>query len=293
MSKSKDLIKKHTESVAHNTLGNIITVGLSLGGAAVMSWFTAHAAFIFGLPLFVVLIVGVAVFFFLALAAYLIDTIIVRRRRLQAGAIDEPKQLEAFNSELSLLKLDHAEEIEGRSRAFKDLQRKNEVLQERLNDWEKYDWLVSIATTHAQDIDQYVKLDRIERGDMQLNDGVPFVKFGIYVANDSVLDVTLELERGSYILFRGQKLVAPIDVVTDGLRCIKFQTVRCLVIEQRLTREEAHFISGSEARDDAIFFFDRLTLTIKGHRQTPSVTPKRLDMNKGVTLHNEPLTFRP
>jgi hypothetical protein len=292
MSKSKDLIKKHTESVTHNTLGNIITVGLSWGGAAVMSSLAAYSAFLYGLPLYLLIFWGAVVFLIFAAALNFIHLFIVRRRRLQAGAFDEPKQLEALNGELSLLKLDHAEEIEGRSRAFKDLQRKNEVLQERLNDWEKYDWLVSIATTHAQDIDQYVKLDRIELGDMQLNDGVPFVKFGIYVANDSILDVTLELERGSYILFRGQKLVAPIDIVTDGLRCIKFQTVRCLVIEQRLTREEAHFISGSEATDDAIFFFDRLTLTIKGHRQPPSVTPKRLDMNKGVTLHNEPLTFR-
>jgi hypothetical protein len=64
-----------------------------------------------------------------------------------------------------------------------------------------------------------------------------------------------------------------------------------LVIEQRLSREEAHYISSSEAREDAIFYLDTLKLTIKAERKQPPVEPKSLHINKSVTLHGEPITL--
>lgn len=278
-----------------------------------------------GVPLYVVIVIGAVVFFLLSFAWYFLtrrrllairereettqpSTAEIEREAENRKALNAQHESEkaamqsqhesekkALQDEIASLHHQHNLDVEGRKSAFFDLQNRYDILKEQNDGLQKelvqFTWLRNIASTQAENIDQYVTLDRIERGDMQLNDGVPFVKFGIYVSNDSVLDVALELEKGGYIVFREQKLVAPIDIVTDGLEYVKFQTVRCLVIEQRLTREEAHFINGSEARDDAIFYFDRLTLTIKGRRRSLAVSPKRLDMNKGVTLHNEPLTL--
>jgi hypothetical protein len=83
------LIKKHTESVTHNTLGNIITIILSWGGAAVMSSLAAYSGFLSGLPLYLLLLLGAGMFLIVALAVNLIDFVIVRHRRLKASAIDE------------------------------------------------------------------------------------------------------------------------------------------------------------------------------------------------------------
>jgi len=200
-----------------------------------------------------------------------------------------------YESEITSLKSEHQREIRGRDAAFDTLKRDKEILStqnKELNAYiTQYSWLHNIAGAQASEIDQYVTLDRIERGDIQLNEGVPYVKFGIYVLNNSVFDVTLELASNSYIVFRDTKLNYPIDVVTDGLRNVKYQTTRCLVIEQRLSTEEAHYIASCTDKTDPTFYFDNVNLIIKGGNHQPKVTPKRLDINKGVTLHNKPLTF--
>lgn len=277
---SKDLIKRHSEGVTHNTIGSVISTYLIQAVPAMTGLITALLAYFRnGIPLYLVILIGAFVFFLLAFAWYYIGA---RRRVLSE---ESPAGLQST-------KLPTAE-IEEHKRAFDNLKRKHDVLKDQLNGWERYAWLVSIAEAHADNIDQYVRLDRIERGDIQLNEGVPYVKFGIYITNNSVLEVSLELERGSYILFKEQKLISPIDVISDNFKNVKFQANGCLVIEQRLTREEAHYIASSEGRNDAWFYFDRLNITIKGRdRYPPQVKPKRLDMNKGVTLQNELITIR-
>jgi hypothetical protein len=93
MSKSKDLIKRHTESVTHNTLGNIITLGLAWGGAAVISALATYSGFLSGLPLYLLIFWGAIIFLILAAALNFIHLFVVRRRRLRAAAIDEPQQI--------------------------------------------------------------------------------------------------------------------------------------------------------------------------------------------------------
>lgn len=202
-------------------------------------------------------------------------------------------EVKTLQEEMASLREQHADEIDGRKRAFEALRVKHDTLQERIEAWEKYTWLVGIAETQAEHIDQYVILDRIERGDIQLNDGVPFVKFGIWIANNSLFAVTLELESGGYVVFREQRLAYPVSVVSSNyVSAGRYREAHIgLVIEQRLSREEAFYISSSEAREDAMFYLDRLTLTIKGERKHPPVEPKPLHINKGVTLHGESRTL--
>lgn len=264
-----------------------------------------------GVPIAAVILIGASVFFLLSFAWYFLT----RRRILANEAREESsadlettqpptaliesevaKAKEALTaqhqSKVELLKRDHEERIRGYERGFDDLKKKHDALLSQLEEWRKYDWLVSIAVTQSQDIDQYVTLSRIERGDIQLNGPVPYVKFGIYVVNNSLLDVTIELEGGGYILFKDTKLILPIDVISDTPTQIRYQTERGLTIEQRLTEPEAKYIASFEENEDSTFYFDRLILTIRGGNRHPPVRRKRLDINKGVTLQNKPLTFR-
>lgn len=324
---SKDLIKKHSEGITHNTIGSIISTYLIQGAPAVIGLSTALLAYLRnGVPLYLVILIGSAVFFLLSFTWYYV----ARRRALGAaredssderpagdrqlpepsdrklvrgaGAVDNSVdrrmetlngQVTSLNQEVTALKRRHAEEMEGRERAFEALRVKHDALQERVEAWEKYTWLVVIAETQAEHIDQYVILDRIERGDIQLNDGVPFVKFGVWIANNSLFAVTLELESGGYVVFREQRLGYPASVVSSNYVSAGRQREAHigLVIEQRLSREEAHYISSSEAREDAIFYLDSLKMTIKAERKQPPVEPKPLHINKGVTLHGEPVTL--
>lgn len=279
-----------------------------------MGWITALSAYLWStIPLWLAIIIGSVVFLLLSLALYFIAR---RRVLLVEETQDESptslieseveKKFETLNvqhqSKIASIQSEHAREIYGRDKRFDSLEAeisrlKGEVqtqvvrCESRERELKQYEWLHNIAAAQVNDIDSYVVLDRIERGDFQFHDGVPFVKFGIYVTNNSVFNVTIELESGSYILFKDTKLISPIDVVNDNLSNVRYQTTRCLVIEQRLSVEEVHYIASYESKDDANFYFDKLIMTIKGNKHQPPIPPKRLDINKGVTLRNEPLTF--
>jgi hypothetical protein len=290
MSKSKDLIKKQSEAITQNTVANIITVGLAWGGAVVMSSLAAYSGFLSGLPLYSLIFWGAVIFLILAAALNFIHLFIVRRRRLKVPVNDETS-LQTVESNEKIIATHNAHQAEK-----SELERQITTLKEQLDGANKYiaqfAWLHNIASAQVNAIDSYVMLDRIERGDFQFHDGVPFVKFGIYVTNNSVFDVSVELERGSYIVFKDTKLISPIDVVSDNLSNVGYQTTRCLVIEQRLSAEEAHYIASHESKDDANFYFDKLIMIIKGSAHQPPIPSKRLDINKGVTLHNKPLLYR-
>jgi len=213
--------------------------------------------------------------------------------RIKNLTAQHESEVNALREEMASLREQHDDEMDGRRRAFEALRVKHDTLQERVEGWEKFTWLVAVAETQAEHIDQYVILDRIERGDIQLNEGVPFVKFGVWIANNSLFAVTLELESGGYVVFREQRLGYPVSVVSSNYVSAGRQREAHigLVVEQRLSREEAHYISSSEAREDAIFYLDRLKLTIKAERKQPPVEPKPLHINKGVTLHGESITL--
>jgi len=167
-------------------------------------------------------------------------------------------------------------------------------LQDRLNGWEIYAWLVGLAETQARDINDYVQLERIERGDVRLHsmEGVPYIKFHFYISNRSVFDIVIELQSSSserYIVFASELALREkyLGIPSDVLH-IPSNKEGCLTIEQRLDNPEAHQISRREGQDTATFSFNRLVLTIKGSGQHPFVEPKRLAVGLGITLNGTP-----
>jgi hypothetical protein len=83
---SKDLIKRHSEGITHNTLGSIISNYLIQGVPAATGLIAALLAYLRnGVPLYLVIIIGSGVFFLLSLAWYYLA-----RRRLLHAAHEEP-----------------------------------------------------------------------------------------------------------------------------------------------------------------------------------------------------------
>ncbi|HEX3559219.1 MAG TPA: hypothetical protein VHU19_08440, partial [Pyrinomonadaceae bacterium] len=171
-------------------------------------------------------------------------------------------------------------------------ERQSGIFEKRLNDWERYAWLVSIADTQAENIEEYVKTSQITFGDTMLDEGVPYIKFVIYVTNSSILDVILEIDaRASYITFKDTKLAYPLILLGDERISIRYQTRGCISLEQRLSREEAAYIALHKDNENSTFYLDKIMVTIKGGSRHPPVKTKRLYIDKGITLQNKELTF--
>lgn len=221
------------------------------------------------------------------------------KEALNAQHQSEIKTLRGEIESLQFKLSERADRIEGHKRAFDDLKRKYDGLQARLNDWEKYTWLVGVALKQADAIHQYVTLERIERADARLHDadGIPYISFHFYIINKSVFDITVELDtnaRDSYIVFSRSGLREPLHLrserffgVPNAELYLPNLGTGCLTIKQQLSPMEAHTIARGEGQDDAIFHFDRLVINIKGHNREPRVEGKRLMIDKRITLNNE------
>lgn len=205
-------------------------------------------------------------------------------------------------SQIATLNIQHQNEIINRRGAFDSLKHEKDIIEERLASWERYAWLVGIAGEQERNILQYVKLESIERGDVRLHnaDGVPFIRFHFNFINNSVFDVAIELKtnaRDSYITFGlqdgflelGETYIGKPD---GGLLTLSNGKRGDFTIEQRLSPMEAHCIARREGQDDAIFYFDRLVITVKGLNQYPHVDERRLVIDKAVSLNNDLIPVR-
>lgn len=300
---SDSLIKKHSESITHNTIGGVVSHVIIQGVPGMMGFMAALLAQMRGgFPWHWAILVGAAVFCLFSIAWYFLT-----RRRAIANAVlpaalpaadDAEQRIAAMQSqhqsETDSLRREHTLEIRGYVRGYDVLKREYETAKERLKGWEEYTWLVGIAETQARDISRYVELERIERGDVHLNEAIPKVIFGIYITNHSVYTVNVELEPGGHLTFRGEEFLYPVKVIHNGLRGVPYRGGGAITVEQRLTKEEAHLIGSSTSRDDAFFHFDKLVFNITGDgRQPPLVEPARLTkIKEGVELHNEHLIAR-
>jgi hypothetical protein len=191
----------------------------------------------------------------------------------------------------------HTKEIQGRERAFDELQRRYDTLIQQNNglhaELAKRNWLYNIAYEQAERIDRYVILDSIKRGEVRFDDmdGWPFIRFHFYILNESIFDITVELEigaRDSYIVFKNEGLRPDwfLGIPSNRLD-IPHYTKGCLTIEQQLTAPQAHVLNRATGQDDAVFHFDRLIITIKGRDVEPQVAEKRLVIDKAITLNND------
>lgn len=313
MSKSKDLIKRHSESVTHNTLGNLITAAVLYGGAGVVGLLTSYSALLAALPLYAVLPLGAGVFLIIAAAFYLLagarGKLQAAQQKLQAGMQDESsdesstaliesevaKVREALNTqhqsdikalreqvdELAFSRDQQADEIEGRSRAFKDLKSKHDVLKERLDAWERHAWLVSIADAQAKNINEYVRVEGVFLCPLRLTDPIqiPYVEFWLDIINTSVYDITVHKNsiEGNITfqlnkLLEGKEIIFPYESIPPSRRMN-------VNIRQRLKPTEVSLLAPYEnKREEALSLFNLndLVITISGGTRFPQVERKYL-----------------
>ncbi len=301
------------------TFGNWVYDQLGvLGRSAVMTTtFALVVRFVTTIPVDLLLI---GALFVAALVFFSLQRLLNKRRNAQpvSAVIESPtidvdrkieKAKEALNahhqSEIKALKKelgdareDYAEEIEGRKSAFATLESKYATLLQQNKGLHaqlaKQSWMYNIAGKQAEQIDRHVILDRIQRADARLHDadGWPFIRFHFYILNKSVFDITVELDNGakdSYIVFKDEGLRPErfLGIPNNQLHISHF-TEGCLTIEQQLSAPQAHFLNRSTGQDDAIFYFDRLVINIRGsHNVEPQLEEKRLVIDKAISINNE------
>jgi hypothetical protein len=205
----------------------------------------------------------------------------LRRRIKELEATKEVAAKEIEHFRVGAAKLQHLAETHSIRASFRDQER------------EAHQWLYDIADTQKGTIDDYVVLEKCTLGDMKLDHPVPSVRFGLYITNHSVFDITVEVEQGSGILFGDYRLnTYPLKVLYNDLVDAPCGKYGCVTIEQPLRKEEATYIAESENKADANFHFDGLVITIKGGQNFPQVSRKRLVVTKGVHISGGPLMIQ-
>jgi hypothetical protein len=156
--------------------------------------------------------------------------------------------------------------------------------QRRIEDWEKFDWLVSLATVQANDITDHVRVERVYFCYHNLDAHFPHIVFGVDILNKSVFEITVEdvllgsIEAGGEPLLRDKRF-------THNPKKISPISEAKLTIEQRLSPEEAALIAKcGEAELRELLDFRKLVITIGGRPQpppferTPLELPRHLDI---------------
>lgn len=165
------------------------------------------------------------------------------------------------------------------------------AVEEKIKIDESYKWLHEMADKQAQRIQDFAELQRVVIGDARLDDPVPHIIFGLDIINKSVFNLAVDEKVEGYIEFRGKRLAAPLLVLYSAKEIPPNQNAG-ITIEQRLTKEEAEYIVSSENAHDANFYFDALTVMIRGGIYAQQVQPQKLVIRKGVHISGEPTTYR-
>lgn len=143
-----------------------------------------------------------------------------------------------------------------------------------------YQWLHDMADAQAKRITEYAVLIEIV-SNKYLNEPIPYILFVFHVLNKSVFQIAFNNAVEGFIEFRSTQLAEKLLVrynpenVSPGNDC-------GFVLEQRLSKAEAQYILDSESIPDALFYFDRLFITIKGSNGFPQVKPEYLVIKKSL-----------
>lgn len=152
---------------------------------------------------------------------------------------------------------------------------------------EKYRWLNELAKKQEAEIDNWVKVARCERGDLNLTvplGSAPNVILCIFVTNKSVLDLSLSDQLGGVIKFGDLELEGSKKVINSVTDLLSGET-RCLTIKQRLSPSDFNVISDAQFAIRPLYFnFDQLEVTIIGGEPCPDVKTKPLILKSGSAL---------
>lgn len=211
--------------------------------------------------------VGVVLFPFIAIVVAIFILQAVRAPWL----LDKSRQEEI--SHLNKVALTASGYVQGGQKAIEDKIKREET----------YKWLLERADSQAKRLHQHAKLQRVVIKDIRLDDPVPFIKFGLDILNTSIFNIGIDEKVEGYIEFRGRRLGEKLlveynpDEITPGNN-------GGLMLEQRLSDKEAKFIADFENAQDANFYFNNLTVIVKGGSQFPLVEPQKLIITKGVHI---------
>lgn len=203
------------------------------------------------------------------------------RRKSPAAPIEElAGRIRELEGEKALLEQKHKDAVMGYERGYDGLEREYNKLKKQLADWQRYDWLASLATVHSNDISDYVVVERLYFCYHELTDALPLIVFGVDIFNKSVFNITIENSINGHIEIAGKPLLrdkrftynpSKISPVSEGK----------LTIEHRLSLEEAALIAKCDKDEfGSFFYFDRLIVMIGNGTQFPRFERTQLKLPK-------------
>jgi hypothetical protein len=275
------MAKLFDKDITKGVIGNAVFQVFWNGVSAMISYYTAHSAYLNGVPFYLVIIIGVVLFFLLSLTLFLFKA----RRHKQAK--DEPLTEDALD------KLDHEEivkkkderiaELEREKVAFlKDGRNEDAVLirqykssSERLTqehqtlraELDKLKWLRESADRDKSNINNYVYIifHRVDYAGLD-DPYKPYIEIYFKIINASVYRITISknIEDGAVYLNQDHDLNSNDAKIDGSLQNISRDEneLRWLVIKQRLAPGEAERIKNPQPGDKLIF--GRLHLNVKG-----------------------------
>lgn len=156
------------------------------------------------------------------------------------------------------------------------------------------EWLHKLAELQRTNISAFVSIVECTFESERLDQAVPYVAFGFQIRNGSVFWINIEDAVEGFIEFSHPQLdhdhrFGGQCFVTANLAkdCLPGNTAR-FVVEQRLSKEEAHMITESQGTENAQFQFDRLLVTIAGADSSKRVEAKSFPIRWGMTLRSIP-----
>lgn len=188
------------------------------------------------------------------------------------------------------LQRDHEEEIRGYIRGFDSLKSKHDALKAQLENWAEYDWLVSIATVQANDIGDYVIVEKVYFCYHKLTDDIPIIVFGVDIFNKSVFDITIEDAIRGHIEIAGKPLLRDKRFIHNPSK-ISPMSKGELTIEHRLSPEEVALIAKRD-KDvfGSFFYFDKLIVMIGSGKQVPSFERTQLKLPQFLGSNDTPFS---
>ena len=152
----------------------------------------------------------------------------------------------------------------------------------------QYQWLHTLAAVQANDISDYVVVERLYFCYHELTGDLPFIVFGVDIFNKSVFNVTIENSINGHIEIAGKPLLRD-KRFTHNPSKISPMSKGELTIEHRLSPEEAALIARRD-KDifGSFFYFDKLVVMIGGGTQFPSFERTQLRLPQFLGSNDTP-----
>jgi hypothetical protein len=236
----KALIKEHSKSITHSTVGDIFADQLIKSTPTMVGWGAALAAFLRGLPVWQIILIGSATFMLLSAALYFISA----RRMLGHNSqevLPEDPQPDAPDYECPAK------------------------------------WLHELAEQDKRFIDQRVVLVSHELFRHDLLKEL-YVDFKFSILNASVYSIGIDEDSLKGDIYFNMRLLSKRNKLMENeARHCRHADTKDFVIRQWLEKEEiAEILQSSNDSDE--FRFNHLGITIRGSSKEDGVNPKKLNV---------------